>query len=284
VGVTPVFTIGASATGDTTAVTAPDAEFANLTIDAGVIPVPASRASTEPRVAVGNYVWFDRNDNGKQDRREKPMPGVKARLFTKDGRPAVDASGNPVPVKTTDAKGYYVFDGLAPGEYYVEFETPRRYTFTVDGRGTSANGSNPKVSRNPRIARTPVFQIHGGVRGNTVANTNPGVNASFIDPTIDAGVVPQCTKYTFDKTLIYVGERVRVTVTAKLNGVLQRNRAVTLKGLGVHLTGRTNAKGQVGFWVEPEQGGLLVASSPGAMSGCTPQAVTVSTSMFPVTG
>jgi hypothetical protein len=66
--------------------------------------------------------------------------------------------------------------------------------------------------------------------------------------------------------------------------MLQRNRAVTLKGLGVHLTGRTNAKGQVGFWVEPEQGGLLVASSPGAMSGCTPQAVTVSTSMFPVTG
>jgi hypothetical protein len=262
----------------------------NHTFDIGFAPPATPASSSEPTapsalVAVGDYVWFDANGNGVQGKGEKPMRGAKVTLLTKDGKRARDAAGKLVPVKTTDAKGYYVFDGLVPGTYRVRFETPAGYTFTKVERVSSKAGSNPVVSTtNPRIAVTRPFRVYGEAKGDTVRNANPKVNAAFIDPTVDAGVVPQCTKYTFDKTLIYVGERVRVTVTAKLNGMLQRNRAVTLKGLGVHLTGRTNAKGQVGFWVEPEQGGLLVASSPGAMSGCTPQAVTVSTSMFPVTG
>jgi hypothetical protein len=41
VGTTPVFTVAASATGDTTAGSFWKASYANLTIDAGVVPVPS---------------------------------------------------------------------------------------------------------------------------------------------------------------------------------------------------------------------------------------------------
>lgn len=181
VGTTPVFQIAASATGTTTQfIGNAKALFANLTIDAGVVPL----------VAVGNYVWYDTTKDGIQGRNEKPVRGAKVYLLNPDGTRARDAYGKVLPVLTTNAKGKYQFNGLLPGSYKVKFIYPRGYTGTMSGRGTAKTGSNPKSTKlNRRVALTPTFTVYDMAKGNTVPQTNPTVNAKYIDPTIDAGLV-----------------------------------------------------------------------------------------------
>ncbi|MGB0384481.1 MAG: SdrD B-like domain-containing protein, partial [Ardenticatenaceae bacterium] len=89
-GMTPVFTM---ADGDT-----------NLSLDAGLF-MPA---------AIGNYVWQDEDDNGKQDAGEQGIPNVKVILL--------DADGNLVAETTTDADGGYLFPDLPPGSYFVDVD------------------------------------------------------------------------------------------------------------------------------------------------------------------
>jgi hypothetical protein len=181
VGTTPVFKIYASTFETTTPFTGNlRALFANLTIDAGVVPL----------VAIGNFVWFDKNRDGVQGRNEKPVKGAKVYLLNPNGTRARDASGKPVKVATTDARGRYLFQGLLPGDYRVKFVFPKGYSGTIAGKGGAKNGSNPKVSPlTPRVGLTSTFRVFDAARGNTVRQPDPKVNAKFIDPTIDAGLI-----------------------------------------------------------------------------------------------
>mgnify|MGYP000211939890 CR=1 FL=1 len=61
---------------------------------------------------------------------------------------------------------------------------------TIAGKGGAKNGSNPKVSPlTPRVGLTSTFRVFDSARGNTVRQPDPKVNAKFIDPTIDAGLI-----------------------------------------------------------------------------------------------
>jgi uncharacterized repeat protein (TIGR01451 family) len=83
------------------------------------------------RAALGDYVWFDRNSNGRQD--ESPFDGVNGvtvKLFVDDGN-GVPSAGDLQVATTVTADdvyarpGYYLFDGLIPGlPYYVQFIRP----------------------------------------------------------------------------------------------------------------------------------------------------------------
>ena len=179
IGVTPAFTIAASATGDTTVSTQPNASFANLTIDAGVVPV----------VGMGDYTWIDDNQNGIQDAGEAPLPGVMVELLKADGTAAVDAQGAPVASVITDANGAYFIGNLLPGSYKARFTIPSGYTFTTAAAGTSANDSNPSPGANPLVGTTATFTIAGSASGDTTAVSGKW-RASFANLTIDAGVVP----------------------------------------------------------------------------------------------
>lgn len=179
VGVTPAFTIAGSATGDTTAVTGnPNASFANLTIDAGVVrPVGA-----------GNYVWIDANGDGIQDASELPLAGVVVELLTASGQPVTDAQGNPVASQTTDAQGAYFFGNLLPGMYTMRFTLPSGATFSPTGSGTSATDSDATPGVNLTVGTTAPFTVSGSATGDTTAVTgNP--SAAFANLTIDVGVI-----------------------------------------------------------------------------------------------
>ncbi|MEI6179162.1 MAG: SdrD B-like domain-containing protein, partial [Chloroflexales bacterium] len=81
--------------------------------------------------AVGNYVWLDQNQNGLQDEATSAgINGVTVRLHR-----ASDSSVISTTVTADDLRGlpgYYVFEGLTPGEgYYVEFIKPTGFDFTT---------------------------------------------------------------------------------------------------------------------------------------------------------
>ena len=188
-GMTAVFSITDRPAGDTVADTDPSttAWFVNPTIDAGVVPL----------VAMGDYVWIDTNGDGIQDAGEAPLAGVTVTLYNPDGTLARDANGVLVAPAVTDADGFYLIDNLLPGDYYATFRLPADYTFTVTGSGTSATDSNPSPSRDdPEFGITPVFTISATVSGDTIVDDDPNTIALFINPTIDAGVIPPMVSFS----------------------------------------------------------------------------------------
>ncbi|WP_144875111.1 SdrD B-like domain-containing protein [Microbacterium sp. 1.5R] len=114
-GLTPVFTLAVGS--DTRPVTPADgatvARRINPTIDAGLVAA----------MSLGNRLWFDtgagaRTNNGSVDADEDPVAGAVIELLNPAGRPVLDNDGDPI-TTTTDAEGFYRFDGLTPGQYRV---------------------------------------------------------------------------------------------------------------------------------------------------------------------
>jgi len=90
----------------------------NMTLDFGF----------STKAALGNYVWYDDNHNGLQERNESGVANVEVILL--------DDSGNEVNRTRTDSDGKYIFMGLTPGTYSVEFNLS---TLPEDYRVTTAN-------------------------------------------------------------------------------------------------------------------------------------------------
>lgn len=100
----------------------------NLSVDLG-LTTPANTNS------LGNYVWFDANNNGIQDAAENGVPGVMVTLFNN--------AGTAIAVSTTDASGQYLFTGLADGNYSVDFDNyPVGFDFTIKSATNDLTGSD----------------------------------------------------------------------------------------------------------------------------------------------
>jgi hypothetical protein len=84
--------------------------------------------------AVGGVVWNDTNANGLHDSGEQGVAGVVVQLF--------DANNNLIASLTTDANGNYLFTGLTPGQYYVQFTPPANSTFTQPYQGDATVDSH----------------------------------------------------------------------------------------------------------------------------------------------
>ncbi len=85
--------------------------FSDLTIDFSFFP---------ERMSLGNHVWRDYNNNAVREASEPGIANVVVNLYTADGSGnPVEAAGSPLRTTTTDANGYYIFDGLLPGSYIV---------------------------------------------------------------------------------------------------------------------------------------------------------------------
>jgi hypothetical protein len=141
-----------------------------------------SRNSDRPAVppfAVGDVVWRDDNRSGVQDAGESPASEVSIQLLNVDGEVVRSTVSSP--------SGRYVFDNLQAGTYSVRFAgVPEEFRLTPAGVGDQlATDSDPDYS-----GVTPPFTLGVGepnVRPTTAAD---GVDAAYINPTIDAGVTP----------------------------------------------------------------------------------------------
>ena len=133
-GLTEVFAVSPTVTGDTTADSDPAtrARLANRTINAGFVPM----------VSVGDFVWFDLDRDGVQDDGERGIAGVTLSITNADGTAVTDVFGNPVTTTTTDANGNYLFENLPVGQYTVSVTPPEGMIPTVAGSGTAATDSS----------------------------------------------------------------------------------------------------------------------------------------------
>ncbi|MBI5858505.1 MAG: carboxypeptidase regulatory-like domain-containing protein [Sphingobacteriales bacterium] len=121
-----------AATGKTAPITLAPGEI-NLTIDAGA-------RNTASLSALGNFVWYDVNNNGIQDAGEQGAAGISVRL--------TDMAGNIVKTTTTNVAGEYLFTDLAAGNYFIDFANlPAGYSIgTKNAAGsTSANNSDANI-------------------------------------------------------------------------------------------------------------------------------------------
>lgn len=78
--------------------------------------------------AIGDLVWNDTNMNGIQDNGEAGVAGVTVNLM--------DCGATLLATMQTDANGNYLFSGLQPGDYNVQFVLPDGYNFSPQDQGS----------------------------------------------------------------------------------------------------------------------------------------------------
>ena len=146
-------------------------------IDAGVV-TPATTAN------IGNFVWIDGDGDGINTPEEIGINGVVVNLY--------DENDNKLRTTTTvndpisNEAGYYLFEDVLPGNYYVEFETPTSYSIT-NQREDLPNGSKPD---------------------ETTGQTSTFAHIAGLDNLIvDAGLVPcqQPPTINAENVCLYVG-------------------------------------------------------------------------------
>jgi hypothetical protein len=125
----------------------------NLTLDAGY--------KANPIAGLGNYVWYDINENGLQEASEPSISGVVVTLYEADGT-TVKATA------ITDGNGAYSFPNLPEGSYVVGFTAPLGYTRTqVVGALNDALNSDIDATN-----KTGVITLAAGTY-------NPNIDAGF---------------------------------------------------------------------------------------------------------
>ena len=96
----------------------------DLDIDCGIIS----------SLSIGDRVWHDRDSDGSFDNNEPGVSGVEVTLH--------DGEGNYISATTTNNQGIYSFDGLNPGDYYLQFNAPENFTYTEKGVGAPSIDSD----------------------------------------------------------------------------------------------------------------------------------------------
>jgi len=81
----------------------------------------------DDKSTLGDRVWNDANKNGLQDLGENGIANVDVKLYGIDNV-LLDSS-------QTDDNGFYLFEELLPGDYYIHFVQPDGYSFTVKNQG-----------------------------------------------------------------------------------------------------------------------------------------------------
>lgn len=102
---------------------------------------------------LGNFVWFDTNNNGSIDPGENGIQGVTVDLFyDADGNGAIDPlEQTPYATVMSNASGLYLFENLPPGDYFVGIPSSE---FVVGGTLEHLLSSGTSIANNGVISET----------------------------------------------------------------------------------------------------------------------------------
>jgi hypothetical protein len=95
---------------------------------------------------VGNRVWLDENENGKQDAWEMGVGGVCVRLLNAANREIISET-------TTDSNGYYAFD-RPKLDVLIQFIKSEAYEFTQSNAGDDDHDSDADANGETNIFRS----------------------------------------------------------------------------------------------------------------------------------
>jgi hypothetical protein len=123
--------------------------------------LPACGSATPSQL--GDFTWMDVNQNGIQDGGEEGLAGVEVYLY--------EAQGSLVAQTRSDKTGWYCFNDLTSGDYYLIFDLPADYYFTPRDQG---NDDMLDSDADPHTGQTAIFTL----------------DASVSAPQWDAGYVP----------------------------------------------------------------------------------------------
>ena len=129
----------------------------NLTVDFGFFLLSA----------IGDYVWEDDNANGEQDSDESGVNGVKVFLYQSNGTilDSMLTISNPnIPSK----QGYYLFDRLQPGDYFVRFVIPEGYFETEANKIGVNDDKDSDVDNSMMGGSTGIITLSASERDLTV--------------------------------------------------------------------------------------------------------------------
>lgn len=100
--------------------------------------------------SIGNFVWEDIDGDGVQDTGEPGVKNVSAKLY--------DDGDNLIASTNTDANGYYYFNNLWPGDYYLVYKAPAGYYFTSQNSGSDKekdSDANPSTGQTVKTTLDP---------------------------------------------------------------------------------------------------------------------------------
>ncbi len=154
-------------------------------------------------LSIGSTVFSDDNNNGIQDPGEDSL-GSGSKAGKSVTLELYDATtGALVATTTTDANGSYLFDNLAPGDYYIEFFPPASLPVSstttstaddqVDGDDNGIQQDSNGDGLTDGVISSPVITLAPGTEPVGEPDTNGGKDAGNDangDMTIDFGLVP----------------------------------------------------------------------------------------------
>lgn len=158
----------------------------NLTADFGYNWNPTNDVNTggaaNATAALGDRVWIDANNgantntaNGRQDPGEVGVSGAVVTIYGARGADNTWGTADDVPyttggyisTRTTDQNGYYMFDGLPPGQYLVKVTSDSGASHTILTSGYTQSGDpdhwGTSGSPNDNQTTTPVILGPGDV-------------------------------------------------------------------------------------------------------------------------
>lgn len=127
----------------------------DLTIDAGLY-------YKDDLCEVGDYVWYDANKDGIQDKEEKGVEGIVVILERCESENTWNEEAWKVVAETkTDANGKYIFKGLQPGRYRVAFGLSETWIVTIPRVGDAALDSDA-IRQSKDYYYTSAFFLNAG--------------------------------------------------------------------------------------------------------------------------
>lgn len=124
-------------------------------IDIGLLSTPGS---------IGNLLWVDNNGNGIQDSNEPGLNDVNVTLYDEDMNlirsttTSDDADGE---------AGFYIFENVPVGKYYIVFDLPSSYLSTVAFRGGNTS-EDSDITNNIVQGSSNIFSIGSGVYSDDI--------------------------------------------------------------------------------------------------------------------